>query len=73
MFKRIVPYLIAIIIITPLIAGYFLIKNNSQSNQNLTINAVPIDAGLIIENENLISFLTTLSQENNLINENSTI
>lgn len=69
MFKRIVPYLIAIIIITPLIAGYLLIRKNSYGDQNLTINAVPIDAGLIIENDNLIGFLNTVNQENIFINE----
>ena len=67
--KRLIPYIIALIIIVPLIAGYFLIKTKSESYKQSAIQAIPLDACLIFENNDINDLINNLQIENKLISD----
>jgi len=67
--KKLVPYIIASIIIIPLIAGFFIIKGKSANYTSRALQAVPPDACLIIDNNDLTALINSVLSENEMLKE----
>ncbi len=69
MVKKVVVITIIVVALALIVAGYFFIKRQSRQLAANTINAVPINAAIIIETNNFHKLLNKIQKNNKIWNE----